>query len=95
MAEQKQVVHDQAWFDAAFKTIRTAPVAQAEVELRALIRDVGTAAMTRAMRVWLDVTAKRNAETERLPERAQQRASTARHNRERPWSQRSFAAEHQ
>ena len=54
MAERKTVVHDQAWFDAVFRVIRTAPQAQAEVELRALIRDVGTAAMARAMRVWLE-----------------------------------------
>jgi hypothetical protein len=58
MAERKAVVQDQAWFDAAFRVIRTAPQAQAEVELRCLIRDVGTAAMARAMRVWLDVRAR-------------------------------------
>ena len=58
MAERKTVGHDQAWFDAAFRLIRTAPQAQAEVELRCLIRDVGTAAMARAMRVWLEARAK-------------------------------------
>ena len=57
MAERKAVVQDQAWFDAAFRVIRTAPQAQAEVELRCLIRDVGMVAMARAMRVWLDVRA--------------------------------------
>lgn len=63
MAERKTVVQDQAWFDAAFRVIRTAPQAHAEVELRCLIRDVGTAAMARAMRVWLEARAR----TEKAP----------------------------
>jgi hypothetical protein len=58
MAERKTVVQDQAWFDAAFRVIRNAPPAQAEVELRCLIRDVGMAAMARAMRAWLEAKEK-------------------------------------
>ncbi len=78
MAEKKTVVHDQAWFDAAFRTIRTAPQAQAEVELRCLIRDVGTAAMARAMRSWLEVKGnleKPQTQVPRAAPRLQQRPS--------------------
>ena len=83
MAEQKTVVHDQAWFDATFRLIRTAPQAQAEVELRCLIRDVGTAAMTRAMRSWLEVKGK----LEKPPVQAPRAAPRAPQRPSQSWAQ--------